>query len=205
MKDRIERAGTQPVPVSAELVDHRLAVDRALGGVMENMEPDETGVKTSVEHRAPMSKSDNGNRRLAEIDGDSQWCYHDSMSWKARASIAIVLALACATLPLIVDQCTESCEAHSSVSSTSSPSCHHAASTKERVGRIPAPCGHDHSGSVTTLTVGPSASSRAWVLAATTAVGPTATVDLATHRAEIGSTASPPASRSLTLSVPLRI
>jgi hypothetical protein len=126
------------------------------------------------------------------------------MSWEARASIAIVLALACATLPLVVDQCTESCEAHSAASPTSSPSCHHAASATVRLHRIPAPCGHDHSGSVTALTAGPSAS-RASVLLPADAVSSTAVVDLPTLRAEIHPAASLPTSRSQTLSLPLRI
>jgi hypothetical protein len=56
-----------------------------------------------------------------------------------------VLALAVTALPAVLDQCAASCvEHHEAVAST--PSCHHATTTSNRVGPMPMPCGHDHSG-----------------------------------------------------------
>ncbi|MBI3491139.1 MAG: hypothetical protein HY047_05045 [Acidobacteria bacterium] len=69
------------------------------------------------------------------------------MSWTTRAGTAAVLAVALSALPLVLDQCAASCEAHhDDVAST--PSCHHASAATPRIGHVPAPCGHDHSGTV---------------------------------------------------------
>jgi len=65
------------------------------------------------------------------------------MSRAANIATAAVLALAVAAMPILLDQCAESCEArHGTVAST--PACHHAGSTGTRVGHVPLPCGHDH-------------------------------------------------------------
>jgi hypothetical protein len=62
---------------------------------------------------------------------------------------AAVLALAVAALPLMLDRCAESCEAHpSSVAST--PACHHATATGTHITKAPASCGHDHNGTAVT-------------------------------------------------------
>jgi len=41
VQHRIQRAGTEPVSVAAEFVDHPLPIDLVLRRVVENMEPDE--------------------------------------------------------------------------------------------------------------------------------------------------------------------
>src|SRR5438132_12513365 len=65
------------------------------------------------------------------------------MSSPVRAASAAVLAFALLALPLALDHCSAFCEAHhDTVAST--PSCHHTTSVALRIGRAPAPCGHDH-------------------------------------------------------------
>jgi hypothetical protein len=60
-----------------------------------------------------------------------------------RSAIAAILALAIAALPVVLDRCAESCEAHqNTVAST--PACHHAASTGTHISHVPSPCGRDH-------------------------------------------------------------
>ena len=67
------------------------------------------------------------------------------MSRAANMMTAAVLALAVAAMPILLDHCAESCEAHhATVAST--PACHHAGSTGTRVGHVPLPCGHDDAG-----------------------------------------------------------
>jgi hypothetical protein len=44
VQNRVQRAGAQPVPVSAQLVDHFLPKDWSFSGVMEKVESDEPGV-----------------------------------------------------------------------------------------------------------------------------------------------------------------
>ena len=66
-----------------------------------------------------------------------------------RMATAAVLALALAALPVVLDRCAESCDAHPhAIAST--PSCHHATSTKTRIRQVPARCGHDHNGTAVT-------------------------------------------------------
>ena len=60
-----------------------------------------------------------------------------------RIATAAVLAVAVAALPLMLDRCAESCDAHqSAVAST--PACHHATSTGTHITQAPTSCGHDH-------------------------------------------------------------
>jgi hypothetical protein len=67
----------------------------------------------------------------------------------ARIAIAAVLALAVAALPIVLDRCAESCEAHrDTIAST--PACHHVASTGTHISQVPAACGHDHNGTAAT-------------------------------------------------------
>jgi hypothetical protein len=61
----------------------------------------------------------------------------------ARGAIAAVLGLAIAVLPVVLDQCAGSCEAHQQIA-VSTPECHHAASTGTHVSPAPSPCGHNH-------------------------------------------------------------
>jgi len=58
VQDGIKRAGAQPIPVPTELVDHRLAENGAFGGVVENMQPDESRIQVSIYHRFSPSDSD---------------------------------------------------------------------------------------------------------------------------------------------------
>ena len=60
-----------------------------------------------------------------------------------RIAVAAILAVAVAALPLLLDRCAESCDAHQSAL-TAAPACHHATSTGTHVTRLPASCGHDH-------------------------------------------------------------
>src|SRR3954466_10141207 len=53
VQDGIEGAGAQPIAMATKLVDHRLAEDRAFGGVMKDMQPDEAGVQVPIDHRCP--------------------------------------------------------------------------------------------------------------------------------------------------------
>jgi hypothetical protein len=73
------------------------------------------------------------------------------MAWKARASVAMLLALAFATAPVLLDQCTVSCEHVRAAASPSEPTCHHTSVPAARVGHQPIRCGHDHQATVTTL------------------------------------------------------
>jgi len=78
-----------------------------------------------------------------------------------RIVIATVLALAVAALPVVLDRCTESCEAHRDAVATA-PSCHHGTSSTARFAPAPAPCGHDHSGPIATSAQGPRVADRAF-------------------------------------------
>src|SRR5580700_9319316 len=86
------------------------------------------------------------------------------MSWRMRASVAAVLAIAFATAPVVLDQCSASCDlAHALEAAGSTPTCHDAAgSATARIGRAPQACGHDHGTTVTTLTVPPAPVTRAF-------------------------------------------
>ena len=66
-----------------------------------------------------------------------------------RSVLAVVLGLAVVALPLMLDQCAATCEAHhNSVAST--PTCHHAGTTTFHLGSVPNSCGHDHGGTLVT-------------------------------------------------------
>jgi hypothetical protein len=81
-----------------------------------------------------------------------EWYNLFDMSWKMRASTALALALAVFALPLMLDLCDASCEAHRARASTSAPACHHSSPVTTRIERVPNPCGHDHNGTVITST-----------------------------------------------------
>src|SRR4029077_17506540 len=57
--------------------------------------------------------------------------------------VACVLALALAALPVVLDRCAQSCEAHR-ISVASAPACHHVVSGGAHLSQAPVPCGHDH-------------------------------------------------------------
>lgn len=62
-----------------------------------------------------------------------------------RMATAAVLALAVAVLPVMLDRCSESCEAHEAAAANV-PACHHATTSAVRISAAPLPCGHDHNG-----------------------------------------------------------
>ena len=67
----------------------------------------------------------------------------------ARIALVAVLAIAVASVPLILDQCAATCEMHhETVAST--PACHHSGTASAHLGQTPQPCGHDHNGTSVT-------------------------------------------------------
>src|SRR5205809_969790 len=83
-----------------------------------------------------------------------------------RMAVALVLALGIAALPVVLDRCTESCEAHRH-SAASTPPCHHTASTGTRISQSPDRCGHDHGGTAVMAAKGPAPTGRAFDLVVT--------------------------------------
>jgi hypothetical protein len=82
-----------------------------------------------------------------------------------RLAVAMIVALAVAALPVMLDRCAASCEAHqATVAST--PSCHHATALGAHLAQVPAPCGHDHNGTSVTAANGFAPSARAFALTA---------------------------------------
>src|SRR6266508_1956958 len=66
-----------------------------------------------------------------------------------RVAAAGILALAVAALPVVLDRCAQSCEAHrNAIAST--PACHHAASAGTHISPVTSPCGHDHNATAVT-------------------------------------------------------
>ena len=61
-----------------------------------------------------------------------------------RTATAAILATALVCLPVVLDQCTGSCEA-SQLRAASAPPCHEGHSTGPQYGRAPAGCSHEHS------------------------------------------------------------
>jgi len=124
----------------------------------------------------------------------------------ARSLVAIALAVACGAIPAILDQCAASCELSQAASTpASAPACHHQTSTTARIGRSPTSCGHDHRGTVSTLTAGAAPIERtliaAWGIPAASPVA----FDTIALRIDARSTASPPASHSPARALSLRI
>jgi hypothetical protein len=74
------------------------------------------------------------------------------MSRASRIATAFALILAIAVLPVVLDRCAASCEALDGAAgaAASSPGCHHATTSTSRIGQMPTPCGHDHSGTTGT-------------------------------------------------------
>jgi hypothetical protein len=98
-----------------------------------------------------------------------------------RIAVAAVLALAIAALPVVLDRCAESCEAHrNAVAST--PACHHATSTGTHISQVPTPCGHDHNGTAVTTAKSPTPTAPSFDSVVTmdsqVTVAPTAAADL---------------------------
>ena len=121
-----------------------------------------------------------------------------------KIAVAAVVALAMAVLPVVLDQCAGSCEAHRhTIAST--PACHHTTSTGTHIAHVPIPCGHDHNGTAITAANNPAPTGKAFhsivaVDGRPTLVSPAA----ASHRVRPHS----PPSSSLALdrrSLPLRV
>jgi hypothetical protein len=126
------------------------------------------------------------------------------MVWSARASVAILLAVAFATVPLLLDHCAASCEHTGVAASPSEPTCHHDSVSTTRVGHQPTRCGHNHEATVTTL--GDSAVPTLRAVASVVAVTPAQTADQTVVMSRVTSSASPPRDPlSRQLSVSLRI
>jgi len=125
------------------------------------------------------------------------------MPWAIRTATAAVLAIAVAALPLVLDRCAASCEArHDRVEST--PSCHHTSSTALHVGRVPAPCGHDHGGIV--VSAAASAAARVRTLGSVAASFAVPPITTPLSRRVVLNHAPPGSSLTLdTRSLPLRI
>jgi len=81
-----------------------------------------------------------------------------------RTAVAALVALAIAVLPVVLDRCADSCEAHQHVAA-SSPACHHAASTGTHVSQVPSRCGHDHNATGLTAAKDAAAAGRAFGVA----------------------------------------
>jgi hypothetical protein len=63
---------------------------------------------------------------------------------KSRA-VSVVIAIAIAGAPLVLDACLLSCHAPRAAASGGAPACHHSHAAGVRLRGVPVPCGHDHS------------------------------------------------------------
>jgi hypothetical protein len=83
-----------------------------------------------------------------------------------RTAVAACLALAVAALPMMLDRCSELCDAHSATAA-STPACHHAVAAGPHITKAPAPCGHDHSGTAVAAAKSFASTGRAFAFTAT--------------------------------------
>jgi hypothetical protein len=81
-----------------------------------------------------------------------------------------VLAVTMLAVPLIMVQCTASCDA--GAGGFAAPSCHHQPFPEARIGPVPTACGHDHRARVTTLTPETTIRARAQAATVEAAAGP---------------------------------
>jgi len=70
-----------------------------------------------------------------------------------RTAVAGILVLAIAALPVMLDRCAASCDAHQNAIA-STPECHHATSTGMHLSQVPGRCGHDHNGTAVSAASG---------------------------------------------------
>lgn len=82
-----------------------------------------------------------------------------------KVLVATALALAIAGLPVILDQCAESCDAHN-VTASMTPPCHHVVAAGTHFTKAPTACGHDHTGSAFTAVKSFAPTDRAFAMAA---------------------------------------
>jgi hypothetical protein len=121
-----------------------------------------------------------------------------------RFATAVALALAVAALPVVLDQCAESCEAHrDAIAST--PECHHATPAGTPIKQVPTRCVHGHNGTAATSAQGSTPADRSLEsVAAAFELPAFLTLTLSVRRApthDPPGPSSPPPSRFL----PLRI
>ena len=122
----------------------------------------------------------------------------------SRFMVAAALAFAIAVLPVILDQCAESCEAHA-VTAAMTPPCHHAVVAGTRFTKAPTACGHDHTGVAFTAVKSFAPTDRVFAMAAIAARIVTimpAPSDAARFALTAPPHASPP---SFARSLPLRV
>jgi hypothetical protein len=121
-----------------------------------------------------------------------------------RIAVAAIVALAVAALPVMLDRCAESCEAHeATVAST--PACHHATATGPHITKVPVPCGHDHNGTAVTTVKSVAPSGRAFAFTAIVVSSLSATLP-AGARVDVDTQAPPDTSPPLAgRSLPLRV
>ena len=97
-----------------------------------------------------------------------------------RIAVAAILTMAIAALPVVLDRCAESCEAHQGTVS-SAPACHHATSTGTRISQVPTSCGHDHNGTAVVAAKSPAPTGRSFdsivAVESELSVAPAAAVD----------------------------
>jgi hypothetical protein len=120
---------------------------------------------------------------------------------RLATTAALVTMLAC--LPVMLDQCSGSCDAHQAgVAAT--PPCHHAQSTGARLGAAPTACNHDHTASAGAVQDVSSVSYRTLGIVAVIA---TPHLPSAAHVVRVLSTHAPPGSSGPlhTGSLPLRV
>ena len=86
----------------------------------------------------------------------------------SKFMVATALALAIAGLPVILDQCAESCDAHA-VTASMTPPCHHAVPAGTHFTKAPTTCGHDHTGSAFTAVKNFAPTDRVFAMAASAA------------------------------------
>ena len=75
------------------------------------------------------------------------------MRWAIRIFTVAALTAALGGLPIVLDQCAESCDAHAAAAA---PACHHAQTAGAHVGKAPAGCPHDHTVAIGAALRGPS-------------------------------------------------
>jgi len=78
-----------------------------------------------------------------------------------KIAVAAGVALAMAVLPVVLDQCAGSCEAHPHTAA-STPACHHTTSAGTHIAHVPTPCAHDHSGTAIAAATNPARTGTAF-------------------------------------------
>src|SRR6266511_389386 len=78
-----------------------------------------------------------------------------------RTAVAAALTLALAAVPVVLDRCTETCEAHRNTVA-SAPPCHHVTATGTHLSQAAAACGHDHNGTAVAAANNPAPTGRAF-------------------------------------------